>query len=154
MPQVQSCLDSDPSCTFHSSDSCSGLCSCATQVPPCPSYCFWVSVSQLLFELALNGLHVWLILDDCSQATGAVLPTQQKSRNASFYLVPGCGTLDQWLVGEETGSPALYPPRGTTRRCRSSPSSPSMETDAALWGFQPAMPEAQFTPPPCPFPPL
>lgn len=71
-----------------------------------------MSLTQLLFELALNSLHVLLILDHCPQAPGVVLPTQKKSINASFYLTPGRGTPGQRLVGEKTESPDLYPRRG------------------------------------------
>lgn len=101
-------------CAFSSCWARGGMCQCFARIPSGPFYCFWVSLAQFLFELALNSLHVWLILDHCPQALGVVLTTQKKSINASVYLTPGRGTLGQRLVGEETESPVLYLRRETT----------------------------------------
>lgn len=71
------------------------------------------------FEQAACVTDVGCLLSGCWSCFA-----HTKSRRDSYHPIPSWGVLNQWLVGEETDMPALFPARCTTLRRHSHPKLP------------------------------
>ena len=86
--------------------------------PPSSPYTISMSQSQVLIQLTLNTLHLWLISDISFMLLELFCPQREKkSQKCQFPSHLVSGALDQWLVGDETGS------------------QPSSLLDIQLWGI-------------------